>query len=99
MRIYFSIDERTVDFTYDTEEDRVSLMQRFVYDSVGEFKKPVYTELQLDYGDDMPTWTGNIREIIKALERHYGYKFDLSKIIKKGKLVTEDPDNDNEWAE
>jgi hypothetical protein len=41
----------------------------------------------------MPTWMDNLRQVIKAFEKHYDYKFDLNKLIKKGKFLTEDPDH------
>jgi len=100
MRIRLFIDETpdNTDRIFGYPEQKVSLTQRFAEDEFGDLNMAVYTEFELYYGDDMPTWMDNLRQVIKAFEKHYGYKFDLSKLVKKGKLLTEDPDHGDEWA-
>lgn len=100
MRIRLTIDERDeVQGLFDDDDERTSLMQRFGPDEKGEMTWVTYTEFMINYGEEMTTWMDNLRQIIKALEKHYGYKFDLSKLTKNGVLYTEDPDHVNEWAE
>ena len=94
MRIKLTVDEREDKIDLFSEDDeKISLMQRFGADENGNMNWAIYTELVINYGDDMPTWIDNLREIIKAVEKHYGYPFDLIKLVKKGKLLTEDPDH------
>lgn len=41
-----------------------------------------YTQYAVTYNDDLPTWIDNIDQCVKALEKHYGYGFDMKKYIK-----------------
>lgn len=95
MRIKLTIDdtEHAGKSFFSENEGRITLTQTFGEDEKGEIGWPVYTEFVINYGDDMPTWTDNVRQVVKALEKHYGYSFDLNKLVKKGKLNTEDPDH------
>lgn len=67
-----------------------------------------YTQYIVDYNDDLPTWLDNIDQCVKALEKHYGYSFDMKKYAKRIKnketentekktrlfeFFTEDPDH------
>lgn len=42
-----------------------------------------YTKYTVSYNDDLPTWLDNIDQCVKALEKYYGYKFDMKKYAKR----------------
>lgn len=100
MHLTIIIDESDSDYLKDTGgyDDPVISHHTLIHTLDSGEEAVVYTKLEVDYGDGMPTWINNLDRTINALEKHYGYTFDMKKYIKHckrkvGDLFTEDPDH------